>query len=183
MKYSAHTYDTKRQTKKALPSASHVANVRTYPSYNAGTFNPGGTQLLGTRLTMSDVNALHAIFSEAENNTFLADILKCESRDELKNLCNKRTEVENTRLMSYGLYMSITAREANTTHNVRRSHLNEEQRKQYDELRTKRIEIMTELKNQYTDEGRRLREGRFERFKRVTHKLYMLTKHHGYNYR
>ena len=179
MKYLASTYDTKRQTKKGLPSASHAANVRTYPSYNAGTSNLGGTQLLGTKLTMSHANALPAIFSEAENNTFLGDILKCKSQDALKNLCNKRSEVESTRLMSYELYMSITGKEVNTMHKPRKSTLNAEQRKQYDELREQRLELMTEMK----EKGMSMRKGRYMRFKCVNHLLYSLTRHHGYNFK
>ena len=125
---------------------------------------------------MSHSNALPAIFSEAENSGFLAEILTCKSPAALRNLCNKRSKVEATRLANYETYTTIIGRSPKGTHRARKSPLTAKQRERYDELRAERFEIMDEL----AAKTKTILFSRWSRFQAVSHELYMLTKHHGY---
>ena len=125
---------------------------------------------------MSHPNALPAIFTDTENSGFLAEILICKSPAELRTLCNERSKAEAIRLVSYATYSSITRPTQTNTHKGRKLALTPEQREQYDQLRTERFEIMEEL----AETTKTIAWSRWNRFQNVSHKLYMLTKHHGY---
>ena len=176
MMYLANISGTKQPTQMVTRIASPVASRCTSPSSSVAISHREGLPPLGTSLTMSHSNALPAIFSEAENSGFLAEILTCKSPAALRNLCNKRSKVEATRLANYETYMSVTSRQPRNMHKERKSPLTSKQRERYDELRAERFEIMEEL----AEASKVMYASRWSRFQKVSHKLYMLTKHHGY---
>ena len=179
MMYLANISGIKQPTQMVTRIASPVASRCTLPNYNVGILYRDDLQPLGTSLTMSHSNALPAIFSEAENNGFLAEILTCKSQAALKNLCNKRSKVEATRLANYETYTTIIGRSPRGTHKERKSPLTPKQRERYDALRAERYELMTEL----GAKAMRMKTGRYQRFRLINILLHQLTKHHGYYYR
>ena len=126
---------------------------------------------------MSRPNAMPTIFTDTENNGFLAKLLTVESPDELRRLCSSRSKVEATRLASYDTYTLLTGIKQRRTHKERKLLLNHDDRIRYDELRAVRLRIMDEMfepkepQSYYT---------RFARFVAVNKRLYRLTKHYGY---
>ena len=179
MMYLANISGTKQPTQMVTRIASPVASRCTSPNSSVAISHREGLPPLGTSLTMSHSNALPAIFSEAENNGFLAEILTCKSPAELRNLCNKRSKVEATRLANYETYTTIIGRSPKGTHKERKSPLTTKQRERYDALRAERYELMTEL----GDKTMKMKTGRYQRFRYINIQLHQLTKHHGYWYR
>lgn len=177
--YLANISGTKPPTQMVTRIASPVASRCTLPNSIAAISFREGLQPLGGSLTMSHRNALSAIFTEAENNTFLAEILRCKFPEDLKNLCNKRSKVEATRLANYETYTTIIGRSPRGTHKARKSPLTAKQREQYDALRAERYELMTEL----GDKTMKMVTGRYQRFRLINIQLHELTNHHGYSYR
>lgn len=172
MSSSANTFAIKGPTPTGTIPASHATKRCTSPNSNAVTSYPVGTQLLGTSLTMSHPNALPAIFSRRENSGFLAKLLTVESRDELRNLCNKRTEVESFRTQISSNYIRNTKylqplKPVQETWQVTA--------KQWDNIKALR-ERRTKLLSSKTGS---LSASVWHR-KRVAFELYYLTGHHGY---
>ena len=167
--YLANISDTKQPTQMVTRIASPAASRCTSPNSSVAISHREGLCPLGTSLTMSHSNALPAIFSEAENSGYLAEILTCKSPAELRNLCNKRSKVEATRLANYETYTTI----------IGKSPLTAKQREQYDALRAERYELMTELGAKTMT----MKTGRYQRFRYINIQLHQLTKHHGYSYR
>lgn len=177
--YLANISGTKQRMRKVTRIASPVANRCTSPNSNVAISHREGLPPLGTSLTMSHSNALPAIFSEAENSGFLAEILTCKSPAALRKLCNKRSKVEATRLANYETYTTIIGRSPKGTHKERKSPLTAKQRERYDALRAERYELMTELGAKTMT----MKTGRYQRFRYINIQLHQLTKHHGYWYR
>ena len=124
-------------------------------------------------------NALPAIFTDKENNGFLAAILTVKNQDELKKLCDERTKLENSRLQNYETYMIITGLRPIDSRSTNPFCLTSDQREQYDRLRQQRNELLKEDPALYKTDGR---DWRWRQFKRLSKQLYQLTGHHGYNY-
>ena len=125
---------------------------------------------------MSHHNALPAIFTDTENNGFLAAILTCSNPAELRTLCNERSKVEASRLLNYETYMSITNRQPKNKHRERKSPLTIKQRERYDQLRAARFVVMDEL----AEDSALKYKSRCYRFVKISNELYALTKHYGY---
>ena len=177
MMYLANISGTKQPTQMVTRIASPVASRCTSPNSSVAISHREGLQPLGTSLTMSHSNALPAIFSEAENSGFLAEILTCKSPAELRNLCNKRSKVEATRLANYETYTTIIGMSPKGTHKERKLPLTAKERERYDKLRAERFQIMDEL----AAKTKTLQFSRWSRFQAVSHELYKLTRHHGYS--
>ena len=151
---------------------SRATRLCTLLNSNAVISLPVSTPLLGGSLTMSHPNALPAIFSRRENNGFLAKLLTVESRDELQNLCNKRTEVERFRMQISSSYIRGTKylqplKPVQETWQVTA--------KQWDNikaLRTLRTKLLSSNSKSHSVSV-------FNR-KRVSYELYNITGHHGY---
>ena len=124
-------------------------------------------------------NALPAIFTDKENNGFLAAILTCNSPAELKELCDERTKIESSRLQNYETYMIITGLRPIDSRSTNPFCLTSDQREQYDQLRQQRNELLKDDPALYKTDGR---DWRWRQFKRLSKQLYQLTGHHGYNY-
>ena len=180
MSGSASTSDGKRQiyaeTVRVTPATESITHLRSMQ----GIFSAEGTWLLGgTKLTLSR-NAMPAIFTTKENNGSLAAVLKAKTEDELRSLCNKRTKVESSRYRSFSTYSSIIGPRRSSTQNGKTSCLSQKQRRRYDKLRAERNEL---LDVSMVSNIKALNYGsRWERFKRISHEIYHLTKHHGYYY-
>ena len=172
MSSSANTFVTKTLTPTDTAPVSHATKRCTLLNSNAVISLPVSTPLLGGSLTMSHPNALPAIFSRRENNGFLAKLLTVESPDELRNLCNKRTEVERFRMQISSSYIRGTkylqpSKPVQETWQVTA--------KQWDNikaLRTLRTKLLSSEKGS-------LSASVWHR-KRVSFELYNLTGHHGY---
>lgn len=128
---------------------------------------------------MSDHNALPAIFTPKENSGFLEEILTCKNPDELRNLCEQRTQAESSRLQNYETYMIITGLRPYESRQERTSRLNLEQRQKYDELREARNALLNAGPDDYPSNGK---DWRWRQFQRINKELYELTGHQGYNY-
>jgi len=174
-----NTYAGKQPIKTVTQIASRVASRCTLPSSKLVTSYPEDVRCIGGSLTMSDRNALPAIFSDKENSGFLDAILTCNSPEELKNLCEQRTRLENSRLQNYETYMIITGMNPYESRNERTSRLNHDKRKLFDELREARNALLNDGPHNNKTDGK---EWRYKEFKKISRQLYELTGHHGYNY-
>jgi len=179
MNGSANTYVGKRPTVTVTLTASPAARRCTRPNSKLVISFPAGTPCIGGKLTMSDRNALPAIFTPKENSGFLAAILTCNSPEELKSLCEQRTKAESSRLQNYETYMIITGMNPYESRSERTSRLGREKRQKYDELREARNALLNAGPDDYPSNGK---EWRWNQFKRINKELYELTGHHGYNY-
>jgi len=128
---------------------------------------------------MSDHNALPAIFTPKENSGFLEEILTCKTPDELRNLCERRTRQENSRLQNYETYMIITGMRPYESRSARMSRLSQEQQQKYDELREQRNALLNAGPDDHPSNGK---DWRWRQFQRINKELYQLTGHNGYNY-
>lgn len=124
-------------------------------------------------------NALPAIFTDKENNGFLAAILTCKNADELRTLCDERTNLESSRLQNYETYMTITGLRPIDSRSTNAYCLTKDQRKQYDQLRQQRNELLSVTPEESKNDGK---VWRWREVKRISKQLYQLTGHHGYNY-
>jgi len=179
MRYLVSTSGIKPPMRTVTRIASPVASRCTSPSSTVAISHRESLWPLGGNLTMSHHNAMSTIFTDTENNGFLAEILTCKSPAELKKLCNKRSKVEATRLANYETYTTIIGRSPKGTHKERKSPLTAKQRERYDALRAERYELMTELGAKTMT----MKTGRYQRFRYINIQLHQLTKHHGYWYR
>lgn len=175
--YLANISDTKQPMRTVTRIASPVASRCTSPNSIVGISHRENTWPLGGSLTMSRPNAMPAIFTDTENNGFLAAILTCKSRAELRTLCKERSRVEATRLASYVTYLSITKRQLTNRHKERKLPLSQEQRERYDQLRAERFAVMDELAKDSLIQYK----SRCHRFQKISNELYLLTKHNGYS--
>jgi len=124
-------------------------------------------------------NAFPAIFTDKENSGFLAAILTAKNPDELRTLCDERTNLESSRLQNYETYMLITGLRPIDSRSTNPFCLTKDQRKQYDQLRQQRNELLKEDPALHKTDGK---DWRWRQFKRISKELYQLTGHHGYNY-
>lgn len=179
MNGSVNTFGGKRPIKTVTLTASPAARRCTRPNSKLVISFPEGTPFIGGKLTMSDHNALPAIFTPKENNGFLAAILTCNSPDELRNLCAQRTKQESSRLQNYETYMIITGMNPYESRSERTSRLAQDKRQRYDELREARNALLSDDPAVDKSNGK---DWRWNQFKRISKQLYELTGHHGYNY-
>jgi hypothetical protein len=179
MNGSANTYVGKRPIVTVTLTASPAARRITRPNSKLVISYRAGTQCIGGKLTMSDHNALPAIFTPKENSGFLAEILTCKTPDELRSLCEQRTRQENSRLQNYETYMIITGMRPYESRSERMSRLSQEQRQKYDELREQRNALLNAGPDDYPSNGK---DWRWNQFQRINKELYQLTGHNGYNY-
>jgi len=179
MNGSVNTFGGKRPMKTVTLIASPAARRCTRPNSKLVISFPEGTPFIGGKLTMSDHNALPAIFTPKENNGFLAAILTCNSPEELRNLCAQRTKQESSRLQNYETYMIITGMNPYESRSERTSRLAQDKRQRYDELREARNALLSDDPEVDKNNGK---DWRWNQFKRISKQLYELTGHHGYNY-
>ena len=179
MNGSANTYVGKRPIVTVTLTASPAARRITRPNSKLVISYRAGTQCIGGKLTMSDHNALPAIFTPKENSGFLEEILTCKTPDELRNVCERRTRQESSRLQNYETYMTITGLRPIDSRSTNPFCLTSDQREQYDRLRQQRNELLKDDPALYKTDGR---DWRWRQFKRLSKQLYQLTGHHGYNY-
>ena len=177
MRYLVSTSDTKQPMRMVTRIASPVASRCTLANSIVAISHRENICPLGSSLTMSHHNAMPAIFTDTENNGFLAAILTCKSRAALRRLCNERSKAEATRLASYVTYLSITNRQLTNNHKERKLPLSQEQRERYDELRAARFAVMDEL----AEDSAVQYKSRCYRFQKISNELYLLTKHNGYS--
>ena len=152
--------------------ASHATKRCTSPNSNAATSYPDGMPLLGTSLTMSQANALPAIFSTRENSGYLAKLLTVKNQAALRNLCNERTEAERFRMQISSSYIRGTRylqplKPVQETWKVTA--------KQW-----KKIKALRKLRTQLLSSDSKSYSVSVWHRKRVAYELYNLTGHHGY---
>jgi hypothetical protein len=179
MNGSVNTYVGKRPIVTVTLNASPAARRITRPNSRLAISFPVGTPCIGGKLTMSDHNALPAIFTRKENSGFLAEILTCKSPDELRNLCEQRTRQESSRLQNFETYMIITGMNPYESRNERTSRLSQDKRQKYDELRERRNALLNAGPDDFASNGK---DWRWRQFQRINKELYQLTGHHGYNH-
>jgi hypothetical protein len=179
MNGSANTYVGEQRTKQGCANALPVGRVTTHPRFRPATLPAGGTATLGGAKLMYSRNAFPAIFTDKENNGFLAAILTANNPDELRKLCDERTSLENSRLQNYETYMIITGLRPTDSRSTNPFCLTNDQRKQYDQLRQQRNELLKDDPALNKTDGK---DWRWRQFKRISKQLYQLTGHHGYNY-
>ena len=176
----ANTFGGEKLMQTVIVTASPAAKRTTLPNYTLVISCPVGTEFIGGNLTMSDHNALPAIFTDKENSTFLHDLLNVKNADELRNLCKQRTRQESIRLVNYETCLNITGRSPYVSHRRRMLCLSNEDRENYNKLREERYVLMAEtLDCSSRDNG----EWRWRRWKRINIELYRMTGHHGYLYK
>ena len=180
MNGSANTRDGKQQTQKATVLVTPVTESITHRRFKPATSLAEDLQLLGgTNLTLSR-NAMPAIFSEAENNGYMAAVLKAKNPEELRSLCEKRTKEESTRYASYETYMTIIGQRPSNLQQPKTYSLSPKERIQFDALRKARLDL---LNVNMVSNIKALNYGsRWQRFQQLSHELYQLTGHNGYNY-
>jgi len=177
----ASTSDGERQIYAEIVRVTPATESITHLRYMQGISSAEGTWLLGGKNLTLSRNALPAIFTEKENNGFLAAVLKAKTEEELRSLCNKRSKEESSRYQSFSTYTSIIGPRRSSTQKQKTSCLNQKQRQQYDKLRKQRnrlldVSVVSNIKE--------LGYGnRWEQFKRLSHEMYELTKHYGYYYK
>jgi len=176
----ASTSDGKRQiyaaTVRVTPATQSITQLR----FMQGISSAEGTWLLGGKSLTLSRNAMPAIFTAKENSGFLAAVLKAKTPAQLRSLCDKRTKVESSRYQSYNTYTSITEPRQIGTQRLKRSRLNQKQRRRYDKLREQRNEL---LDVRMVSNIKELSYGnRWEVFKRISREMYELTGHYGYFY-
>jgi len=163
-------------TVRVTPATQSITHLR----YTLGIFSAEGTWLLGGKHLTLSRNAMPAIFTDKENNGYLAAVLKAKTPEELRSLCDKRTKVESSRYQSYNTYTSITEPRRLGTQRLKRSSLSRKQRQRYDQLRGQRNEL---LDVNMISNIKELGYGcRWEVFKRISREMYELTGHYGYYY-
>ena len=180
MNGSPNTLDGKQQTRKATVRVTPATESITHRRFKPDTSLADDLQLLGgTKLTLSR-NAMPAIFSEAENNGFSAAVLKAKNPEELRSLCEKRTREESTRFASYETYTTIIGQRPSNLQKPKTYSLSPKERIQFDELRKQRLDL---LNVNMVSNIKALNYGsRWQRFQHLSHELYVLTGHNGYNY-
>lgn len=180
MNGSANTPDGKRQTLTATVRVTPATESITHPRYKRATSLADDLQLLGgTNLTLSR-NAMPAIFSEAENNGFTAAVLKAKTPEQLRSLCEKRTREESSRYASYETYTTIIGQRPSNLQKPKTYSLSPKERIQFDALRKARLDL---LNVNMVSNIKALNYGsRWQRFQQLSHELYQLTGHNGYNY-
>jgi len=180
MNGSANTPGGKQQIYAEIVRVTPVTESITHRRFKLGTSLADDSQQLGgTKLTLSR-NAMPAIFSEAENNGFTAAVLKAKTPEQLRSLCEKRTKEESTRYASYETYMTITGQRPCNLQKPKTYSLSPQERIKFDELRQARLGL---LNVNMVSNIKALNYGsRWQRFQKLSHELYQLTGHNGYNY-
>jgi len=180
MNGSANTPAGKQQMQKAIVRVTPATESITHRRFKPATSLADALQLLGgTRLTLSR-NAMPAIFSEAENNGFTAAVLKAKTPEQLRSLCEKRTKEESTRYASYETYTTIIGQRPSRLQKLKTYSLSPKERIQFDALRKQRLDL---LSVNMVSNIKELNYGsRWQRFQKLSHELYELTGHNGYNY-
>jgi len=175
-----NTLDGKQQTRKATVLVTPATESITHRRFKQATSLADDLQLLGgTKLTLSR-NAMPAIFSEAENNGFSAAVLKAKTPEQLRSLCEKRTKEESTRYASYETYTTIIGQRPSNLQKPKTYSLSPKERIQFDALRKARLDL---LNVNMVSNIKELNYGsRWQRFQKLSHELYELTGHNGYNY-
>ena len=175
-----NTLDGKQQTRKATVLVTPATESITHRRFKQATSLADDLQLLGgTKLTLSR-NAMPAIFSEAENNGFSAAVLKAKTPEQLRSLCEKRTKEESTRYASYETYTTIIGQRPSNLQKPKTYSLSPKERIQFDALRKARLDL---LNVNMVSNIKALNYGsRWQRFQQLSHELYELTGHNGYNY-
>lgn len=175
-----NTRDGKQQTRKATVLVTPATESITHRRFKPATSLADDLQLLGgTKLTLSR-NAMPAIFSEAENNGYMAAVLKAKNPEELRSLCEKRTKEESSRYASYETYMTIIGQRPSNLQKPKTYSLSPKERVQFDALRKARLDL---LSVNMVSNIKELNYGsRWQRFQKLSHELYQLTGHNGYNY-
>ena len=170
----------KQQTRKATVLVTPVTESITHRRFKQATSLAEDLQLLGgTKLTLSR-NAMPAIFSEAENNGFMAAVLKAKTPEQLRSLCEKRTKEESTRYASYETYTTIIGQRPSNLQKPKTYSLSPKERIRFDALRKARLDL---LNVNMVSNIKALNYGsRWLRFQKLSHELYELTGHNGYNY-
>jgi|DEB0MinimDraft_6_1074348.scaffolds.fasta_scaffold09231_8 hypothetical protein len=176
---SASTFAGQKLMKTVTVNASPAAKRTTLPNSKLVISCPVGTEFIGGSLTMSDRNALPAIFTDKENSTFLHKLSTVKDQDELRSLCEQRTRQESIRLVNYETALNITGRSPYVSHRRRMLCLSDEDRDTYNKLREERYVLMAETVDCGTN-GQR--EWRWRRWKRINAELYTMTGHRGYLY-
>ena len=175
-----NTRDGKQQTRKATVLVTPATESITHRRFKPATSLADDLQLLGgTKLTLSR-NAMPAIFSEAENNGYMAAVLKAKNPEELRSLCEKRTKEESTRYASYETYTTIIGQRPSNLQKPKTYSLSPKERIQFDALRKARLDL---LNVNMVSNIKELNYGsRWQRFQQLSHELYQLTGHNGYDY-
>lgn len=175
-----NTRDGKQQTRKATVLVTPATESITHRRFKPATSLADDLQLLGgTKLTLSR-NAMPAIFSEAENNGYMAAVLKAKNPEELRSLCEKRTKEESSRYASYETYTTIIGQRPSNLQKPKTYNLSPKERIQFDALRKARLDL---LSVNMVSNIKELNYGsRWQRFQKLSHELYQLTGHNGYNY-
>ena len=175
-----NTRDGKQQTQKAIVLVTPATESITHRRFKPDTSLADDLQLLGGTRLMLSRNAMPAIFSEAENNGFLAAVLKAKTPEQLRDLCEKRTKEESTRYASYETYMTIIGQRPSNLQQPKTYSLSPKERVQFDALRKARLDL---LNVNMVSNIKALNYGsRWQRFQQLSHELYQLTGHNGYNY-
>ena len=144
MNGSVNTYAGQQQTQTETVPASPVAGHTTPAAYRPDTSQADDTTPRAMTLTMSDLSALPAIFSNRENSGYLAAISTVSSEEELRRLCEERTNLESLRRQSWNIYTDTTKNEQCNTVRSRRYYLTTDQREKYDKLRAERWALLYE---------------------------------------
>jgi len=169
--------DTRPQTKTETPPASLANELRMSANCRPDISRRDAiTPHDGIRTTAGH-SAFPAIFTEAENNGYLASILTAKNPEELRTLCEQRSREENKRWRNWwNLHPGLrkwryTIQPQNTSTGLR---MHEDE---IEELKHQRLSLYRELVT--TDsERRRNREMRTE----INKRLFELTGDHAYQF-
>ena len=172
MNGSVSMYAGQQQTQTVPVRALPVAGHTTPAAYRPDTSQADDTTPRAMTLTMSDLSALPAIFSNRENSGYLAAISTVSSEEELRRLCEERTNLESLRRQSWNIYTDTTKNEQCNTVRSRRYYLTTDQREKYDKLRAERWALLYE---DWNNKGHLK-----DKYQAITFELYHMTKHHGY---
>lgn len=140
MSGSVNTYAPSMQMQMESSAVSLASGPIMLSECKQAILRAGGTWPPdGTRIT-SDHNASRATFTDTENSGFLDAISMASSKEELKRLCDERTNLENTRLLNSTSWQSII--EDNTSTWRRINGLSKDQATRVWRLRKRRIELL-----------------------------------------
>jgi len=140
MSGSVSTYAPSMQMQMESSAVSHASGPSMLSECKQAILRAGGTWPPDGTKTTSGHNASPATFTDTENNGFLAAISMASSPDELKRLCDERTNLENTRLLNSMNWQSIIEDDTSTWRRI--NGLSIDQSTRIWRLRKRRIEIL-----------------------------------------
>lgn len=133
----------KQLTDTASPGASPAESRTTLPTCSADISPLAAFGLPAGIRTTAAYSAFPATFTERENSGYLAALSNVKSRDELMRLCSERSTTERTRWQSWWRWHECSRRVQEFSPIANEWHILPEEREELEELRSKRLELLT----------------------------------------